>query len=420
MLKEKVTLADSFTVINKTILKETDRKILTMLYQPIIGSIATSLYFVLWSYLDKIEVMSDEWTHHHLETSMRLSLDEIIIAREKLEAIGLIKSYVKKDDINHFVYVMYSPVEAYDFFSNPILNITLEHNVGKLEYQKIKDYFIIPSINLKGYQDITCRFDDVFESIDFTNYESLVDDMKKSRVNKIAPMSKLDINKVFSYIPDELLQIKNIPLKTKDLLYKLSFIYNFDDEQMSNLIMNSLSNKKINEDKLKEQCLKYYQFEHSGNLPTLAYRNQPEHLRKSTNSTSKRAKMIYTFETTSPYSFLSSKHSGSKLTKNETEILSYLLLDLNLKPGVVNVIIDYVLKESDNKLVKSYVEMVALQFARSKIETVEEAMKLAEKEHKNKRKKKDNPVKWLDKKIEEKEASNEEIKDIEAILSKYE
>ena len=54
------------------------------------------------------------------------------------------------------------------------------------------------------------------------------------------------------------------------------------------------------------------------------------------------------------------------------------------------------------------------------ITSVEEAMKLAEKEHKNKRKKKDNPVKWLDKKIEEKEASNEEIKDIEAILSKYE
>ncbi len=419
MLKEEVALADTFTVVNKTIINENDRKILTMLYQPIIGSIATSLYFVLWSYLDKNEIMSTEWTHHHLVTSMRLNLEEIIVAREKLEAIGLLKSYVKKGNINNFVYEMYSPLGAYEFFLNPILNTTLYHNVGQLEFKKIKEYFKIPTVNLKGYEEITCKFTDVFETVDFTNYESLVDDIKKSRVNDMEIASTINLEKIFSIIPEELLHIKNVPLKTKDLLHKLSFIYNFDNEQMSEIIMNSLENKKINEEKLKEQSLKYYQFEHSGNMPTLAYRNQPEHLRKKNSSNTKRAKMIYTFETTSPYEFLCSKHNGGKLTKNETAILSYLLIELGLKPGVVNVIIDYVLKESDNKLVKSYVEMVALQFARSKIETVEDAMKLAEKEHKNKRKKKDVKVKWLDKNITEKEASQSEIQEMEALLSKY-
>ena len=39
--------ADTYVVINKTVLNEQDRKIITMLYQPIIGFAAVSLYFTL-------------------------------------------------------------------------------------------------------------------------------------------------------------------------------------------------------------------------------------------------------------------------------------------------------------------------------------------------------------------------------------
>ena len=45
--------ADTYTVINKTILSEQDRKILLMLYQPIIGSGPINLFMTLWMNLDK-------------------------------------------------------------------------------------------------------------------------------------------------------------------------------------------------------------------------------------------------------------------------------------------------------------------------------------------------------------------------------
>ena len=95
-MKHTVLPADVFVVINKTILSDQDRKLLTMLYQPILGNIAISLYFTLWAYLDKNELMSKEWTHHHLMTNMRLKLTDIEEARGKLEAVGLIKTYYKK------------------------------------------------------------------------------------------------------------------------------------------------------------------------------------------------------------------------------------------------------------------------------------------------------------------------------------
>ena len=58
--------ADTYVVVNKSIIDTEDRKILTMLYQPVIGPLPIMLYFSLWSDLDKTEIISKEYTHHHL------------------------------------------------------------------------------------------------------------------------------------------------------------------------------------------------------------------------------------------------------------------------------------------------------------------------------------------------------------------
>ena len=58
-MKSTILPADKFIVINKTIFNDQDRKLLMRLYQPIIGSDAVSLYFNLWSELDKMEFTSE-------------------------------------------------------------------------------------------------------------------------------------------------------------------------------------------------------------------------------------------------------------------------------------------------------------------------------------------------------------------------
>ena len=427
MIKERVFKIDTFTVINRTILTEIDRKNLVMLYQPIIGSIATSLYFVLWSYLDKTELMSVEWTHNHLMTSMHNSLEEIVEARERLEALGLLKTYIKKDNVSNFIYEIYSPLSASEFFNNPILSVTLYNTIGSSEFEQIKNYFVIPKISLDSYENITCHFDEVYEIANINNFETLLDDVRHSKKNKIKLNSKINMDELLKLIPEELLNIRKITNKQKELIYNLSFIYDLDIDKMSELIMRSLNDERgIDIYMLKENCRAYYSFENSGKLPTLAYRNQPEYLRGTSADDSNKNKMIYQFETMSPHDYLLSKTNGEKLTKHETSILSYLLIDMNLKPGVVNVIIDYVLKVSNNKLVKSFVEMVASQFAIGKIETVADAMKLASEEkfnkeeqvHKKNSKKEVKPD-WFDTEAKKVEASEEEIEEMEKLLSKY-
>ena len=156
--------ADTYIVMNKSILNNDDRTILTLLYQPIIGSLSIMLYFSLWADLDKTEIMSTERTHHHLATNMQASLSEIIDARKKLEAIGLLKTYYKEGSINTYIYQMYSPIKPGDFFNHPILNMVLYNNIGKKEYEKMKSYFKLPKINTSSYEDITSSFTDIFSS----------------------------------------------------------------------------------------------------------------------------------------------------------------------------------------------------------------------------------------------------------------
>lgn len=385
MLKLSVLPADTYVVLNKTIFSNNDRRILTMLYQPIIGSAAVNLYFTLWSFLDKNEIKSLEWTHHHLMVNMGLKLDYIIEAREKLEGIGLLKTFFKKDSVNKYVYELYSPISAYDFFSNPVLSVALYNNLGKQEYEKTVTFFKIPRVIMNGYEEITCKFNDIFDvsASDFTDISS--DIRRENRIGFYVD-PKFDIDNVISLIPEEMLNHRSFTKEIRDLIYKLSFVYDLNQDNLRYIISNSINEKhNIDRNLLRENAKKYYNFENAGKLPSLIYRNQPEYLRNPVGDTSKRAKAIYYFETTSPYNFLFEKNNNTVPSSRELKIVEGLMVDFNLNPGVVNVLIDYVLRINNNKLVKSFVDSIASQWVRSKVETVEQAMKLAEKEYKSKK-----------------------------------
>lgn len=427
MEKKSLMPADTYIVTSKTILSNEDHKLLTSLYQPIVGAMSISLYFSLWSYLDGSECISVEWTHHQLIANMGVKLSEIEVARNKLEAIGLLKTYFKEDHINHYIYQLYAPLSSKEFFSNPILNTTLQNNVGMKEYEKLIERYQIPKLPLQEYQDITCKFSDVFESIS-TYQINEEDNFKQREKRQLELTSKIDLEHVLSMIPEDYFQISSVTRDMKDFIYKLSFIYDFDDESLLRILMNSINEKKmIDKDLLKNQARNFYRFENGGKMPTLVYKNEPETKRMSHNvPMSKKAKLIYQFETTTPHDFLALKYGGIEPTKQDLMILEYLLVDLKLNPGVVNVLIDYVLKINHNKLTRAFIETIAGQWCREHIETVEDAMDqcIKEKKRKDSAPKTTKQIvkkpKWFDEKPQVELATPEEMKEMDEFLKQFE
>ncbi len=421
--------ADTYTVVNKTIITDKDLKVVSMLYQPIIGYTAVCLYLTLINDLNNQDLISDDLTHYHLMTTMQLRLDDIIIAREKLEAIGLIKTYLKKGNVNQYVYLLFSPVSPNEFFNHPILNIVLYNNIGKKEYDKLVSFFKVPKINLHEYEDITHSFDEVFTSRAGTIRKE-IEDITKRDTSNILINKGVDFNLLISGIPDSQVSKNCFNDETRKLINNLSFIYNLDTLDMQGIVRECINEKGlIDKTLLRKSCRDYYQFDNTGNLPTLIYNKQPDFLKKPEGDNSKWAKLVYTFENITPYQLLKARYKGAEPTDRDKRLIENLMIDQKLNPGVVNVLISYVLQVNDQQLKKSYVETIAGQWKRLNIETVEDAMKLTMKEHKKLKKiikpkekkitKTDNtqdlPI-WFNKENEVAETSEEDVEQLDKIL----
>ena len=119
-------------------------------------------------------------------------------------------------------------------------------------------------------------------------------------------------------------------------------------------------------------------------------------------------------------------NKGNEPTRRDLKLVEDLLIDYKLKPGVVNVLIDYVLNVNDKKLNRGLIETIAGEWQRLGIETVEEAMTTAEKEHKKRNKKviktEVKSIKtpdWFDKNIIKEKISDSEDNQLEELLKEY-
>ena len=420
--------ADSYTVFNKTIITEIDKKILVDLYEPIIGYKALSLYYTLLNDLERGEILTREYTHHHLRSVMQMSLTDIVHARERLEGVGLLETYMKKGPVNNYVYILYGPVSAKEFLNHPILNVVLYNNIGKKEYDKVVETYKTPRVNLRDYDNVSLKFDEVFTSAPVNSYFSN-DGLITNSKGEISFKNAIDFELLISGIDSKIISDRAFNKDVKSLINSLSFLYDIDILTMQNLIKTSLNEKgMIDKELLRKSARSFYQFENNGNLPTLIHYREPSHLKSPNGDLSSKGKMIYTFENTNPYQFLKSKYKGGKVIARDMKLLEELLIDLKLSPACTNVLIDYALRVNNQKLNKTYVLTIASQWKRLGIETAEEAMNACIKEYKkgkNKTEKVKNTIKsdvpeWFDEEIDKKKLEKEEEIELANLIKKYE
>lgn len=417
--------ADTYIVENSSILTEIDKKVIINLYEPIIGSNSVSLYLTLWSDLDKMELISSNYTHHHLMTILKSNLENIKIARESLEAVGLIKTFVKESDsINEYIYELYSPLSAYEFLNHPVLSVLLLNNIGEIEFNNIKRYYRKRSIPKTDYKEITSTMNETFKIVESSTV--IDDNIRKYNKLGINLDNNLDYDLIEASIPRGLLNSKALNKKTKELINQLAFVYNLDSIKMSNIIIASVDTVGlIDKDKLRQNARSNYQYNNSGDLPTLIYRTQPAYLKTPSGDTSNKGKIIYAFENTRPYDFLKIKNKNVEPTPRDLRILEHIAVDFNLPAGVINVLVDYTLKVNDGTLSKAYIETIASEFSRKGIKTVPDAMNTLIKNRnkgintvKNTKKIVKEPA-WLNSNFAPEKMSEEEMQELQNMFEEF-
>ncbi|CAG9619590.1 replication initiation and membrane attachment family protein [Sutcliffiella rhizosphaerae] len=391
---------DRYIVRSNGVLQSFDRKILTKLYQPLLGYRGYSLFMTLWSELEEENLWGEETTHHSIMTTMQCNLKDIHQERLKLEGIGLLKTLVREENqIRTFIYELQPPLSPEAFFSEPMLTIYLYNRLGKTKYASIKKYFSESVLPQEEYREITRSFSDVFQSVQSENLvyasnEQMMEelpleegaefvDRKVGKEPKISEQS-FDFELFYAGLSEVVIPKKSITPKVIEAIEKLAYIYSVDPLSMRDMMMNTIDvDGKVNIEKLRKAARDWYQLEYQDTLPTLVEKVQPIHLKQFTNKkpATKDEQLIQQLENVSPKQMLTDLSNGSEPSISDLRIVEDVLFKQQLTPGVVNVLLYYVLLKADMKLNRKYVEKIASHWARKQVKTVGEAMELAKEEH---------------------------------------
>lgn len=382
---------DRYVVLYKDKLSEMDHKVIQYLYQPLIGGLSISLYLTLLNEVTTGMMYSKQTTHRWLMDVLGMPLDEIYQCRRRLEGIGLLKTYKKASaEGNVFIYEIMSPLSPDAFFHDDLLPIYLQQKLDSRHYERLITMFSDKKIP-DDYEDVTHSFTDVFES-EFKNPKELVEPKTATQAQFFSKEAKgysanfieqFDFELLFASLKSSFISRKAFNPAVMEAVATLAYLYKIGVMDMSKLILRCQNeHEEIDIDELRKCTRELFLINHGEEMPAIIERIQPEYERTIFEPKTPEEHLLYTFETTSPLEFLVSLSKGALPSEKDLALVEKVMVNQKLPPGVVNVLLHYVMLRSDMKLQASYVETIASHWARKKITTVREAYETAKNEHK--------------------------------------
>lgn len=363
---------DYYEVYLKSIITDFDRETLTMLYQPIIGGDAVSLYLSLYSDFKKSNTQNGLFSHSDLSLSTGYNIGDISKARRKLEGIGLLRTYYKKENDQAFYkYLLFAPKTPQEFFNDILFKGLLIEKIGEKNVQKLIRKYKEKILDLTDYAEITDTFKNVYNpdisSDSFVNSE----DIKGGYGRKTRDISKGFDLSIFTKTIEETFHILPRSISKSDLkkISDIALLFGISEQVMADLVAQSYNpnmKPKIDFERLKELAVKdrSYQVIRHGKIKN--------NLPFDTNS--KLGEKVKLMSQVSALDFLSIKQKNGKVSQADINLISELQEKYGLTSQVINPLIDYCLERNNNQLPKAYVTKIAAALVREGIETTLDTM----------------------------------------------
>ncbi|SFD60070.1 replicative DNA helicase loader DnaB [Lentibacillus persicus] len=370
---------------------------LTHLYQPLIGVRAISLYQTLINEL-AFQKGSAAQTHHTLMNYMNLPLDQIYRSRIKLEGIGLLKTFEQKTDENGtYTYELLPPFAPAEFFADDMLAQLLYHHIGESKFQVLKEHF--HSYGFDKGTNITASFNEVFQT--FQPDTNHLPDSEAPGSGQLTEDSYPSID--FTWM-EQTLQQQMIPVKkvltavNKRLISQMMNLYGLAEFEVEKAVLWALTEENtLSVSEFKEACHDLFQSKH--NEPSIRLTEKNVNSEQNTNEahepdykpTTKEEQLILKLENISPRQLLEDLSSGGQASGQDLKMIREVMTTQGLPSPVMNVLIHYVLLQSDMKLSKAYMETIASHWSRANLQTARDAMAFAKNQKAQYQERKNNP-----------------------------
>ncbi len=356
---------DKFKLITYQNLDIDERNVLTLLYQPLLGCSAFTLYLTLWSLIDRTKLRSNEQLHFKLYDIMRCTPKQFLKARKKLEAIGLLVAY-HNDDL--YLYELKAPLTAEEFIKDGSLGAYLFSLVGKENFDDLVSMFRISTNDKEGFKNITTTFDDVFESLP-KRIETNGDFKSKSKA-KIKINHSFDFDVFLDGLSKNFVDRRKITKSVKEKIVNLSYVYNLDEFTMQKVFMDSVDkNRNIDLDKLSINARSWFEFEKEE-----VYKEPVEPEKENISY----ADLITLCKTEKPKRILSILSNG-KPSVEELKVVERLIENYDLDVSVINFMVVYVVGLLESFPSFAYFDKVAVDWQRQSVKNVEQAIEVIRK-----------------------------------------
>ncbi len=358
---------DFFSIRRASLVSDLDRRLVATLYQPLVGHQGLALYLTLDSLHDEGGI--SPLPHEALLTHMQISINDLSLAKAQLEAVGLLKTFIrKKTDYSEYLYTLYAPKSPAEFFDDVIFAGLFRQTVGEAAAQGWHLRYAAPA-TLAGYDEETASFAEVFHP-DFTNPlfnrrgpANLLGRRTGMATTSFDRRAFIDqATRIGGLKPDFFTET------AVDEIDRLANLFGIDELAMAELITQALdSDAKYGIDLDKLQYL--------ASIETrLPYSKSRRRTNVKVTSHSAKAEKINLMETTDPKNYFRYRNLNNQPALNDLKIISDIESRSGLPHPVINALIDYVLEIANLTFPRTLVEKVASSLVRAQVTSAVDAM----------------------------------------------
>ncbi len=388
---------DGFMVRQNALLSDIDQKILTFLYQPLIGATAYSLYMTLWTEIDEESYWSEGILHSELLTLLSVGIPELYQARIKLEAIGLLKTYLKTEPEKLYVYELVAPHSSATFFKDDLLSLLLFEAVGERKFRKLRNRFVTAPLEKENYKEVTKSFLDVyqFDGNLLKQEKALLKEPVEligndSAAGPVIENQTFDFKFFYTGLNSHYVSRSAISKELEATILVLHTMYGVNELDMQRYVLEAsdMNTGMIDERKLKNNVYRDYHARaqkkvqlHDVVEKDIQNEQKQQRNRKSVlkqqGLTENEITIVEVSEEISPFDFMTSikDQKGGYVTKNEEWALEEIVQKANLPASVVNILIHYILVVRNNPIFeKALAYKISNDWAQNKVVSPEMAL----------------------------------------------
>lgn len=316
-------------------LSSEQRQSLNLLYGPLIGKNSICLYEFLGSIQNSVEL-------EDVYLLLNINASQFDIARNHLEQYHLIETYVHEADM---LILLYAPLLPDSFLCHETYSRLYLASVGAKCFDKVKAMLYKDKMVSSSYTKVESPLD--VSILDAWN------ESKEIAYEKVKPTIKQKYDFDFATLFKGMDRIFPVRLRTTenlDRIAEMAKIYGIDAKDMRKYVQRSTnpSTHVFDLEKLKDMVMR--------NRKVMEVSKDPYKM--------------------SPVKFLQNKQNGIPVVKSDQALIERLCKEFQFPIEVVNTLIEYTLRQTNQQFSRNYVEKVAASWVRLGVDSRQKALEI--------------------------------------------